>query len=57
MDSLPSKKLIGKCHFTKPIKKQRQIMMVIQLLNFHLEVEREEATRENKDGTKCSPAS
>jgi hypothetical protein len=41
VDSLPSEKLIGKCHFTEPIKKQRQIMMVIQLLNFYLKGERE----------------
>lgn len=43
VDSLPSKKLIGKCHFTEPIKKQGQVVMVIQLLNFYLKGERRNA--------------
>lgn len=38
MDSLTSKKLIWKCHFTKSIKKQRQIIMIVQLLNFYLKI-------------------
>lgn len=44
VDSLPSKKLVGKCHFTEPIEKQRQVMVVVQLLNFYLKGERRKDT-------------
>lgn len=47
VDSLPSKKLVGKRHFTEPVEKQRQVVVVIQLLNFYLKGEREETPREN----------
>lgn len=41
VDSLPSEKLVGKRHFTEPVEKQRQVMVVIQLLDFYLRGERE----------------
>lgn len=47
VDSLPSEKLVGKRHFTEPVEKQRQVVVVIQLLNFYLKGEREETPREN----------
>lgn len=38
MDSLTSKKLIWKFCFTKPIKEQRQKVMIVQIFNLYLKI-------------------
>lgn len=43
VDSLPSKKLVGKRHFTEPVEEERQVVVVVQLLDFHLEGGRRQA--------------
>lgn len=39
MDSLTSKKLIWKFRFTKPIKEQRQKVMIVQIFNLCLKIQ------------------
>ena len=36
MYSLPCKELVGMLSFTESIEEQRQIVMIIKLVNFHL---------------------